>query len=193
MGIKSLVANTTLLFSLLGISASVLADNNVITVKAGTYTIDDTFQLINGLGFSSVTFEEDGSTIGIEYDRMLTEHVSIGGGYQTYSLAYTSGIGPGEVDVSFGTFNAKYHFTTGNFKPFIGGSAGIVLTDFTGNITGNSVGLALGIMAGFRWQFSAVGLYAEYKVFVSANSEDSAGAEVDLAGDSVTAGLSIAF
>jgi len=198
LGIKSTIKSVTLLLCTLGISTSIFAANNVITVKAGTFTIDDTVQSIDGFfgGTATATFEEDDSTFGVEYDRMMNNHVSIGGGFQTYSLNYTASGGAsgiGEMEASFITFNSKYHFTEGSFKPFIGGAAGIAFTDFTGPVTGNTVGLALAIMAGFRWQFSTVGLYAEYKTFVSADTEDSGDAEVDVAGDSVTAGLSFAF
>ena len=181
-----------------GLSTTTFAANNVITVKAGTYTLDDTVQSIDGFfgGTATATFEEDDSTIGVEYDRMMNNHVSIGGGFQTYSINYTAtggATGIGEMEAIFITFNSKYHFTEGSFKPFIGGAAGLALTDFSGPVVGNTAGLALGIMAGFRWQFSTVGLYAEYKSYVSADTEDSGDAEVDIAGDSVTAGLSFAF
>ncbi len=195
MNTKSFFNTVTLLVSTLGVSTSAFAQNNVITVKAGTYSMDDTVQTITGFGGATATinFEKDDSTFGVEYDRMMNNHVSIGGGFQSYSINYTESGSRGEMETTFVTFNSKYHFTEGSFKPFIGGAAGFVVTDFTGPLIGNTAGLALGIMAGFRWQFSLVGLYAEYKTYVSADTEDSGNAEVDVAGDSVTAGLSFAF
>jgi len=194
-GTKSILNTVILLLCSLGLSTATFAQNNVITVKAGTYTMDTTVQTITGFGGATATigFEDDDSTFGVEYDRMMNNHVSIGGGFQTYSINYLESGSTGEMQASFVTFNSKYHFTEGSFKPFIGGSAGFVVTDFTGPLIGNTAGLALGVMAGFRWQFSLVGLYAEYKTYVSADTEDSGNAEVDVAGDSITAGLSFAF
>ncbi len=188
----------TVLMCTLGLSVTAFAQNNVITVKAGSYAMSDTSQSITGFfgGTVATTFEDDSSTFGVEYDRMMNNHVSIGGGFQSYTIDYTASgavSGTGEMEAIFVTFNSKYHFTEGNFKPFIGGAAGIAVTDFSGPLIGNTAGLALGIMAGFRWQFSTVGLYAEYKAYVAAETEDDGNAEVDLAGDSITAGLSFAF
>ena len=200
MGIKSIIKVGTLLVCAFGLPTTVLADdkNNIITVKGGTFSMSESVQSIFFNANTSTTFEEDPSTFGVEYDRMMNDNVSIGGGAQIFNTAYTTFSGlTGEMDATFVTFNSKYHFTTGKFKPFVGGAAGFVITDFTSNsafgLSGNTVGLTLGLMAGFRWQFSTFGLYAEYKNFITADTEDSADAEVDLAGESITGGISIAF
>ncbi|VAW92330.1 hypothetical protein MNBD_GAMMA21-1226 [hydrothermal vent metagenome] len=202
MGIKSILKTGTLLVCTFGLSTTVIADAdgaNIITVKGGTFSMSEPVQSIFFDTSSTTTFEEDPSTFGVEYDRMMNDNVSIGGGAQIFNTAYRTFSGStGEMDATFITFNSKYHFTTGNFKPFIGGTAGFVVTDFTSDsafngLSGNTAGLTLGLMAGFRWQFSTVGIYAEYKNYLTANTEDSADAEVDLAGDSITGGVSIAF
>ena len=193
MNLKKITSTAVLLVSSLGVSSHVFADGNVIIVKGGTYTIDDTTQVIDVFPTINATFEEDSATFGVEYDHVFSSGVSIGGGYQSFNLDYTSNAGPGDVDASFVTFNSKYHFTDGSFKPFIGASAGFALTDFNGGISGNTIGFAGAIMAGFRYQFGLVGIYAEYKNFLTADTEDADDAEVDLAGDSVTAGLSFEF
>lgn len=187
---------STLALLLLGASLtsnSASAGEHVIIVKAGTYTIDDRTQVIDVGPLVSTVFDEDAGTFGVEYDHVFDSGLSIGGGYQSYNMDYTSSAGPGDYYADFLTFNAKAYFTDSSFKPYIGGSFGLVGTDFDGAITGNSVGIAIGAMAGFRWQFSVVGLYAEYKNFFSADTEDSDNAEVDLAGESITGGISISF
>ena len=187
-------------------SHTTLANENVIIIKGGTYELDDTRQIIigeNNFGGSTpvdTTFEEDTSTFGIEYDHVFDSGFSIGGGYQTFSmdLVTTSPVGSGDITADFVLFNGKYHFTDISFKPYVGVSAGFVVTDISASgasyiLDGNTVGFAFGAMAGFRWQFSNVGLYAEYKNFLSANTEDSEDAEIDLAGSSITGGISIAW
>jgi len=201
MGIKSIIKVGTLLVCAFGLSSTVLADAdgaNIVTVKGGSFSMSETEQSIFFDASRTTTFEKDPSTFGVEYDRMMNDNVSIGGGVQIFNTAYTTFVGGrGEMDATYVTFNSKYHFTTGNFKPFIGGTAGFVVTDFTASniagLSGNTVGLTLGLMAGFRWQFSTFGVYAEYKNYLTADTEDSASAEVDLAGESITGGVSIAF
>jgi len=196
MNIKSITQLSILLLASIGLSSQAFAKGNVIIVKAGTYTIETQTQRVDAFPTITATFEEDGGTAGVEFDHLFKSGVSIGGGYQTFNLDYTytgAGGGSGDVDASFFLFNSKYHFAKGSFKPFIGASVGFALTDFSGGVTGNTIGIAAGVMAGIRWQFSTVGIYAEYKNMLAADTEDSLDAEVDLAGDSVTAGLSFAF
>ncbi len=171
-----------------------LAQNNVIIVKGGSFNMDDTSQSID-LFPSTVTanFDDDGGLFSVEYDYMMNKNLSIGGGIELSSIDYTSSAGSGDMDLAFITFNTKYHFLDGDFKPFIGGAIGAASTDFNGGIIGSSSGLALGFMAGLRYQFSVVGLYLEYKNYFSADTEDSANAEVDVAGDGIFAGIAINF
>ena len=193
MNIKSITKLTILLLAIFGVTSQAFAKGNVIIVKAGTYTLETQAQRIDAGPTVNAVFDEDGDTYGVEFDHLFKSGVSVGGGYQTFNLNYTSNVGAGDVDASFFLFNSKYHFAKGSFKPFIGASVGFALSDFSGGVTGNTVGLAAGVMAGIRWQFSTVGIYAEYKKLLAADTEDSLDAEVDLAGDSVTAGLSFAF
>lgn len=190
-----LLHHTFGLAALLALSSQVIANDNVITVKGGTFSLESTNQTIDVFPSTiNATFEDDTSTFGIEYDHVFESGASIGGGFQAFSADYTSTTGDGSVDASFFTFNGKYYFNNdGDFKPFIGGTAGIGLTDFSGAVSGNSIGFALGAMVGFRYQFSLVGIYAEYKNYLSANTEDDLDAEVDIAGESLTAGLSFQF
>jgi len=191
---KELSTLACLLSGALFTSQSATAGDHVIIVKGGSYTLENTNQVISAFP-STVTavFEEDDDTLAIEYDHVFSNGVSIGGGYQAFSLSYTSNAGAGDVDASFFMFNSKYHFSNSNFKPFIGASAGVALTDFNGAVIGNTIGFAVAGTAGFRWQFSTVGIYAEYKNYFSADTEDSLDAEVDLAGESITGGISISF
>ena len=193
MSYRVLTYTSIFLLSTLGLSNHVFAKGNVIIVKAGTYTIDTTAQRIDSFPTVNASFDEDGGTYGVEYDHVFGNGISIGGGYQRFNLDYTSNAGSGDVDASFIMFNGKYYFLNSDFKPFIGASAGFAVTDFNGGITGNTVGFATAVMVGIRYQFSLVGIYAEYKNYLTADTEDSLDAEVDLAGDSVTAGLSFEF
>lgn len=194
MKTKKLSTLACLLLGASFFSHTAFAGDNVIIVKGGTYTLDDTNQVIdlNG-GPVTTTFEEDTGTFAVEYDHVFDSGVSIGGGYQAFNMDYSTAGGNGDFSADFIMFNSKFYLTQSSFKPFIGASAGLVVTDFSGQITGNTVGFTAAVMAGFRWQFSTVGLYAEYKNFLTADTEDSDNAEVDLAGDSITGGISFSF
>jgi hypothetical protein len=164
-----------------------------VIVKGGTYKIGDRNQLIDDGTFIATTFEEDTSIFAVEFDHVFNNGFSIGGGYQGFDMNYNSAAGPGEVQADFALFNGKLYFTESRFKPFIGFSAGLIWANFDGNITGNSLGVAIAGMAGFRWQLGAAGLYVEYKNFISAETADGDSDEIDLAGETLTGGISISF
>ena len=190
---KYLVKQWGGLLLLLALSSQATAEN-VIIVKAGNYTMDDTTQRIDLIPSPvNTTFEDDVGVFGVQYEFVFNNGFSIGGGFEGFTLDYTSGIGSGQTDVIFVTANPKYYFLDGDFRPFLGGSVGLAATDFTGSIDGTTSGLALGFQAGFRYQFSLVGVYVEYKNYFSAKTEDSENADVDLAGSIISAGLSFAF
>ena len=170
------------------------ANEHVIIVKGGDFNLEDRTQTVDIFPSTvNAAFEEKNTLIGVEYDHVFSNNFSIGGGFETYSMDYTTGTGSGNADVSFLMFNGKYYFSKSSFKPFIGASAGFAITDFSGDIIGNSAGLAIAITAGLRFQFSPVGIYVEYKNYLSANTEDEFDAEVNVAGDGVFAGLSFQF
>ena len=194
MKIQHFFTMALLQLSLIISTTSLQASENVIIVKGGTYSFGDTTQIVDTFPSNvSATFETEGGLTGIEYDHVF-EHFSIGGGIEKYSLNYTTSQGgSGTVDVSHLMFNGKYYFLDSAFKPFVGASAGVAITDFTGSVIGNSAGLAVAVSAGFRYQFSVVGLYVEYKNYVLADTEDSFDSEVDVAGDGVFGGISFSF
>jgi len=193
MNTKQLFTCILLISGTLFFSGIASASDNVIIVKGGTYELDDNTQTVDYFPTTNAVFEQDGATLSVEYDHVFDNNVSIGGGYQSFNLDYTSNFGSGDMTASFIMFNSKIYFTDSMIKPFIGASVGLVATDFTGGISGNTIGFTAAGMAGIRMQFSTVGLYLEYKNFFTADTEDSEDAEVDLAGDSITGGLSFQF
>lgn len=176
------------------LNQTVIANDNVIIAKFGVFNLDDTTQTIDTFPSSiTATFEDDSGSFGVEYEHVFNNNVSIGGGFEISNFDYVSNVGPGDVDIMFLTFNSKYYFTKNKFRPFVGGSVGAALTDFNQSVEGSSSGLALGVMAGFRYQISVVGLYLEYKNYLTADTEDDFDSEVDVAGDSLHVGVSIQF
>ncbi len=186
----------TLLTGMLTFSMHTYAGDHVIIVKGGTFNLEDRSQTVDLFlsGPVDISFEEKNSLFGVEYDHVFNNNFSIGGGLELYSMDYvTDTPGTGSIDVSFIMFNGKYYFTKSSFKPFVGASAGFALTDFGGDIIGNSIGLAIAVTAGFRYQFSPVGIYVEYKNYLTADTADEFEAEVNVAGDGIYAGLSFQF
>ena len=182
-----------LLAGMLFAPLTILASENVVIVKGGTYKIDDRNQLIDDGTFIATTFEKNTSIIAVEFDHVFDNGFSLGGGYQGFDMDYNSAVGAGDFHADFALFNGKIYFTKNRFKPFIGFSAGLIWADFNGNITGGSLGVAIAGMAGFRWQYGAAGLYVEYKNFISADTADGDSDEVDLTGETITGGISISF
>lgn len=178
-----------------GLSGYALASDHVVIVKGGDFTLSDRSQVVDVFPSTiTATFTEKNSLFGVEYDHVFDNGFSIGGGIEAFNMDYTTNQpGNGEVDVTFFMFNGKYYFSGSNIKPFVGASAGFALTDFTGDVLGNTIGFAAAVSAGIRFQFSLVGIYLEYKNHFSANTEDTLEADVDVAGDGVYAGLSFQF
>lgn len=193
MEIKKLSTLALLLLGISFTSHSAIAGENVVIIKGGSYKIGDRNQLIDDGTFIATTFEQSTSIFGVEFDHVFDSGFSLGGGYQGFKMDYDSAAGSGDFTADFALFNGKLYFNQTSFKPFIGFSAGLIWADFNGGITGSSLGVGIAGMAGFRWQLGAAGLYVEYKNFFKAQTADGDSDEVDVAGDSLFAGIAISF
>lgn len=191
MKIKNLVAMGAIVASLS--AGPAMADSVALIVKAGSFKLSDETQAISGI---SLTFDDKASGVfGGELEWRRNDNIAFGAELLLYSNDWRSGLGTvGDNDTLALLVNAKKYFAaTKHVLPFIGAGIGFTSADFSG--PGGSVSasdLALQAMAGIEFRGEKVGFYTEAK-YLTSKPEDDVGANIDVSGVGIFAGVSITF
>lgn len=188
--VSGLVAGAV--FGSLGVSPA-MADPVALIIKAGSFKLSDESQSISGI---SLTFDDKASGVfGGELEWRTKENVAFGAELLLYSNDWRSGVGTtGDNDTLALMVNAKRYFAVSkNVFPFVGAGVGFASVDFTGP-GGSASGsdLAVQAMAGIEFRADKIGFYTEAK-YLTSKPEDDFGAEIDVTGVGLFAGLSITF
>jgi len=177
-----------------GVSTPALADSVAVILKAGSFSVSEDRQTIDG---GNVGLDDSASGVfGIEGEWRQTNGLALGIEYLQYEndVSAPSVVGSSTMDTSLVLFNVKKYFNpTATVNPYIGAGLGAVSVDFGGDIiTGSAGGFALQAIGGIEFRFDKVGLYTEFKA-LHAVAEDEAGEKAKASGSGVFAGISISF
>lgn len=169
-----------------------------LIVKTGTYKLASKSQSFLG---STQDFESSSKGVfGVEYEYRFASDVAVTGEIGRYRNAYTrSGVaGSGSMGVTHFSVKAKKYFdVTKWFHPFVGGGIGTAVTDFSGPITGGTVGVGLVGVGGAEFRFDKVGVYTELRYWSGKTSGEEEGSgssvKVDIGGTGLNVGVIFHF
>jgi hypothetical protein len=165
-------------------------DGFALIVKGGSLKLSDRDQPDLGITYD----DETPGVFGAEFEFRQASGLAIGGELLLYSVDWTGPFGTsGTTDIAVGLLNLKMYLNAaGSVRPYFGGGVGVAATTFSGDVTGDSSGVAYQAVAGVEFRYQKVGLLAEYK-YLSADTEDEEGVEVNVGGHGPFVGLSIQF
>ena len=97
-------------------------------------------------------------------------------------------LGQGEMQVVTVLFNAKKYFRPGSVvQPFLGAGLGLASVNMSGQLEGNTAGIAAQALGGLAFRWEHVGLYTELKYQLATTSD------VDVSGAAFMVGLGLHF
>jgi hypothetical protein len=171
---------------------------NSIIVKTGRYTLSSGSQ-----SFLSTTQDFDTTStgvFGVEYEYRPSSGFGVSAEFSKFSNAYTvqGSSFTGDMDVIGFSVKAKKYFEVTNwFHPFVGAGIGSAATDFSGDITGSTVGVGLVGVAGAEFRTRNFGLYTELRYFSCKTSGEESGTgntqKVDVGGMGQYIGIAFHF
>lgn len=176
----------------LSLSCFAADKSNTIAIKAGSYDLSKTNQVV--LGSNINLTEGSDSVFAVEYMRSMSGNYRLGGELISFKNNYTQLASRGEIDTLYVLFTAdKYWQATSWMKPYLGVGVGAVTIDVSGPIAGDAGGFAFAARAGLDFTLSSnIGLLVEYK-YLSGKPDDSNNQDIDVSGSGIFAGLNIYF
>lgn len=165
-----------------------------LLLKTGSLTLASEEQTI---GIRDYRFDTGSSGVyDIELYYQFESGFSIGGELIGYSNKFAEAgvpLNTGTVDTTIFMGTIRQFFSTeSSFQPFIGAGLGVATTDVSGTLSGSTADLAFTGLVGIEYRGENVGVVAEYR-FISADTEDSNGAKIDVSASGIFAGLAIHF
>lgn len=192
---KLLLRGTLVMSAVVGslCASPTMADPVALIVKAGSFKLSDESQSISGL---PLTFDDKASGVfGGELEWRTKENVAFGAELLLYSNDWRSGASTtGDNDTLALMVNAKRYFAVSkNVFPFVGAGLGLASVDFSGP-GGSASGsdFAMQAMVGIEFRAEKIGFYTEAK-YLTSKPEDDVGAEINVTGVGLFAGLSVMF
>jgi len=191
--LKRLAAAPLALALGLSFSTTANADPVALIIKTGSYTLSDESQRISNI---TLTFEDKADGLfGLELEWRQPTGTAFGLELLRFTNDWRSNVGTrGDNDTLALLFNVKKYFNASKVvRPYIGAGIGVASVDFTGP-GGSASGedLALQAMGGIEFRGQKVGFYTEVK-YLSSKPEDDVGANINVSGTGLFAGLSIFF
>jgi len=163
-----------------------------LIANAGTFKLSDERQTV--AGFPSTYDTTSKSVFGLEAEWRSASGFAVGGEFFTYKndLVSTATVPSAQQKVYAVMLNGKYYFHAADWlHPFVGVGVGQANASYSGGLTGNASGLAYQGLAGVEFRFKPVGIYLQYKYFVSEVGDT--GKEAKIGGGGVLGGISISF
>src|SRR5262249_8893671 len=136
----------------------------------GNFKLDSVRQAI---GTDELIYDAKSKSVyGIDVEWRSASGFAAGGELFSYKNKVVSASAlAGEQETVVFMVNGKYYWRAASwFYPYAGAGIGAAATNFTGDFTGNSTGLAYQALAGVEFRFGHVGLYLQYK-YLSANTK----------------------
>lgn len=169
-----------------------------LILKGGSFSLGSASQNIDATNTSGGTttfrtdFTQAGAAFGLEAEWYGESGWAFGAEVNVHAHDYTTlpvgVLGQGEMQVVTVLFNGKKYFRPGSVvQPFLGAGLGLASVSMSGQLEGNTAGVAAQAMGGlaFRWQH--VGVYTELKYQLATT------ADVDVSGAAFMAGLGVHF
>lgn len=178
-------------------SAPVRSSFNLI-LKGGSFSLGSASQNIDAANTSGGTttfrtdFTQAGAAFGLEAEWYIESGWAFGGEVTVHAHDYTTlpvgVLGQGEMQVVTVLFNAKKYFRPGSVvQPFLGVGLGLASVNISGQLEGNTAGVAAQALGGLAFRWEHVGLYTELKYQLATTSD------VDVSGAAFMVGLGLHF
>ncbi len=169
-----------------------------LILKGGSFSLGSASQNIDAANTSGGTttfrtdFTQAGAAFGVEAEWYIESGWAFGGEVTVHAHDYTTlpvgVLGQGEMQVVTVLFNAKKYFRPGSVvQPFLGAGLGLASVNMSGQLEGNTAGVAAQALGGLAFRWEHVGLYTELKYQLATT------ADVDISGVAFMAGLGVHF
>jgi hypothetical protein len=161
-------------------SSAAGASSHSLIIKPGMFKLSSTSQSF--LGSSQDFDSKSKSVFAVEYEYRFSPGFAVGAEIGKYSNSYTRpGLGGGSMDVLHFDVKAKKYFEANAWlHPFVGGGIASAVTDFSGPITGGTLGVGLVAVGGAEFRFGKVGVYTELRYFSCKTSGEEEGTNADV-------------